>query len=809
MWHSLRYAIRLLRKSPGFTVVAVLTLALGIGANTAIFSVVNALLLRPLPLHAPERLLSITGSKPQQGGAVFPFSLIAYETIRDRNRSFSGVTAFCGEGLTLTGAGEPEQLTAARVSPEFFDVLETQPVLGRAFLPAEGEPGGKPVVLISHRLWQRRFASDPAILGKPINLGQEVYTIMGVAPPEFPFPYDGTDLWLTKLAGYTGLQKEQIRNGAGYLTAIARMKPGVNAAQAAAEVKVLGRQYRQEHPGNPDADPFSNMESAPLQESLVTGIKPTLLILSGAVGFVLLIACANVACLMLARATGRAKEIALRAALGARRGDLIRQLLSESLLLAGAGASLGVLCARWAVSLLANSTDANLPGFQPIRVDLPVLAFTLAVSLLTGVAFGLMPALEVSRPDLNAVLRDGGWGTTGGARRQLTRSLLVAGQMALSIVLLIGAGLLIESFRQLQAIHLGFDPHHGLTMGVSLPPARYPDDARRAQFIRQVLDRLAGVPGVSSAAASVGLPLAIGVVAPYLAEGEPVVPISRRPLAVWSAITPDYFQTLGIPLIRGRAFSWADDEKAPGRVIVSESLARRYWPNEDPVGKHIKYARREVLAEIVGVAGDVKGQSLEADAGPVFYTPYPQFAWPNVSITIRVAGLGSDAGRFSNPARAQVLAVDRDLPVVNIRTLEDLEGRALAQRRQTMYVIAGFAGVALLLAVIGLYGVMAYAVAQRTTEIGIRQAIGAQRGDILRMVLGQGLRLSLVGVGAGTLAAIGLTRLIANMLYHVSATDPLTFAGIAMLFLAVALAASCVPAWRATRVDPLEALRYR
>jgi len=795
-----------MRKSPGFTVVAVLTLALGIGANTAIFSVVNALLLRPLPLHAPERLVLIVGSKPQQGGAVFPFSLISYETIRDRNRSFSGVTAFCREGLTLTGAGDPEQLTAARVSPEFFEVLLTQPMLGRAFLPAEGEPGGKPVVLISHRLWQRRFASDPGILGKPINLGQEVYTIVGVAPPEFPFPYEGTDIWLTKLIDYTGLQKEQIRNGAGYLTAIARLKPGVDAAEGAAEITVLGRQYRQEHPGNPDADPLSNLESAPLQESLVTGIKPTLLILTGAVGFVLLIACANVASLTLARATGRAKEIALRAALGASRATLIRQLLSESLLLAAAGAGLGVLFARWVVSLLAQANGVNLPGFQPIRVDLQVLAFTLAVSILTGVVFGLMPALQVSRPDLNAVLRDGGWGTTGGARRQLTRSFLAAGQMALSIVLLIGAGLLIESFRQLQAIHLGFDPHHGLTMGVSLPPARYPDDARRAQFMRQVLERLASVPGVSSATASLGMPLAIGAMAPFLADGQPAVPISQRPLAAWNAITPDYFKTLGIPLIRGRAFSWSDDQKAPARVIVSESLARRYWPNEDPIGKHIKYARREVRAEIVGVAGDVKSQSLEADSGLVFYTPYPQFAWPNMAITIRASG---EVERFSNPARVQVLAVDRDLPVVNIRTLEDLEGRALAQRRQTMYLIAGFAAVALLLAVMGLYGVMAYSVAQRTTEIGIRQAIGAQRGDILRMVLGQGLRLSLVGIGVGTLAAMGLTRLIANMLYRVNAGDPLTFAGIPILFLAVALAATSVPAWRATRVDPLEALRCR
>ncbi|HEY2016312.1 MAG TPA: ABC transporter permease, partial [Bryobacteraceae bacterium] len=633
------------------------------------------------------------------------------------------------------------------------------------------------------------------------------YSIIGVAPPDFAFPFRGTDIWVTRLMNYNGLTAEQIRNGAGYLTAIVRLKPGASATQAAAETKILGQQYRQEHPGNPDADPLSQMVLTPLQENLVGDIKSILWILTGAVGFVLLIACSNVASLMLARATGRAREIALRAALGAGRATLIQQLLWESLLLAALGAVLGVLFAQWVVPLLATARNVNLQGFHPIRVDLRALGFTLGVSLLTGIVFGLVPALEASRPDLNSVLRDSGWGTTGGAGRHRTRNVLVAGQMALSIVLLIGAGLLIESFRHLQAVALGFDPHHGLTMGVSLPPARYPDDARRAQFVRELVGRLEALPGVTAASASLGLPLATGVMAPFLPEGQPVVPMGQRPLAVWCAITPDYFKTLGIPLIRGRTFSWNDDEKAPPRLVVSESLAHRFWPNEDPIGKHIKYARREVLAEIVGVAGDVKTQSLESDAGMVFYTAYPQFAWANVSLTVRTGA--AEASHFSNAVRSQILAVDPDLPVINTRTLEDLEERVLAQRRQTMYLIAGFAVVALLLAVVGLYGVTAYSVAQRTTEIGIRQAIGARRSDILRLVLGQGLRLSLAGIGAGAVASLVLTRLIARMLYHVSPTDPLTFTAVAILFLAVALAASYVPAWRATRVDPLEALRYR
>ncbi len=517
----------------------------------------------------------------------------------------------------------------------------------------------------------------------------------------------------------------------------------------------------------------------------------------------LLIACANVAGLTLARAGGRAKEMVIRSALGAGRGTLIRQLLAESVMLAIAGALAGILLADWGVSLLGSAASINLPGFQPIRVDLPVLGFTFAVSLATGVLFGLVPALQISRPDLNRVLRGSGRGSTEGGR-QLTRSLFMAGQMALSIVLLIGAGLLLESFRSLQNVEPGFDPHHGFTMRVSLPPAKYPDDARRWQFFRNVTSRLQSLPGVSSASASLALPLATAVMAPFLAEGQPVVAMGQRPLAAWNAIAPDYFKTLGIPLVHGRDFSPADDEHSPRRVIVSQSLARRFWPNEDATGKHISYARRQIVAEIVGVAGDVKTQGLEADAGMVFYTPYPQFAWPNMSLSVRTTG---DPRRLFNAAQAQVFAVDRDLPVVNPRTTEDLLDGVLAERRQTMYAASGFAIVALLLTVVGLYGVMAYSVAQRTAEIGIRQAIGAQRGDILRLVMGQALRLSLAGIAVGVLAAAGLTRLIAGMLYRTSATDPATYIGISLLFLAVALAASYLPARRATRIDPMAALR--
>ena len=800
VFRVMRYAIRTLRQTPGFTIIAVLTLALGIGANTAMFSVVNAILLRALPLHEPERLVFVSASDPQRGIVSGRFSLANYEHLRDENRSFSGIAGFAREGLTLTGAGDPEQLTAARVSPEFFDVLQSAPMLGRGFQTAEGLPGGKPVVLISHGLWQRRFASDPRILGKPVTLAQVAYTVIGVMPPDYRFPFPGVDIWLTKLMDYSGFQPQEIRNGGGYLAAIARLKPGVTTAQADAELAVLFEGYRRAHPRNPDADPHGRLDAVPLQENLVNDIRPTLLLLAGAVGLVLLIACANVAGLMLAKATSRAKELAVRAALGAGRSALVRQLLGESLVLAAAGAALGGLLAVWSIPLIMRSSPA------PIRLDLPVLAFTLAVSAAAGVIFGLAPALLVSRPDLNGILRESDSRSIGSARRHRARSFLAAGQTALSIVLLIGAGLLVESFRSLQRVDPGFDPHHALAMRISMPAARYPDDAHRSRFLEELTGRIEALPGVRSAAASLSLPLAFTVMAPFIAEGQPVLPVGQRSLAVWNAITPDYFQTLGIRLVRGRPFAWSDDAGAPRAIIVGESLARRFWPNQDPLGKTVTYARREVAAEVVGVADDVKTRGLEAASDMVFYTPYAQFAWPNLTITIRTAG---NPRYLANAAGEQVFALDPNLPVTHVQTLEEFLDDTLAQRRQTMYFIAGFAAVALMMAMIGLYGVIAYSVAQRSAEIGIRQAVGAQRRDILRMVLAQGLKLSLAGIAAGLFAAAGFTRLLSRMLYHVSPIDPVAFTGIPILFLLVSLAASGIPAWRAARVDPVKALRSR
>jgi putative ABC transport system permease protein len=807
MLQSLRHTFRVLRKSPGFTVVAVLTLALGIGANTAIFSVVNALLLRPLPLDDPSRLVSISVlnvEKSLNGGA---FALRAYEMIRDGNHSFTGVTAASGEGLTLLGDNQPERLAAARVAPNFLDILGARPLTGRGFQRSEGLSGGQRVALISHSLWQRRFGASNDILGKAITLDQDVYSIIGVMPPNFAFPFGGVDVWVSRLADTAIFPPEQVRYGAGYLYGTARLRPGVTAEQAEAELAVIFERYREENPRAPGADPHNRLAVVSLQESLVGGLRSTLGVLMGAVGLVLLIACGNVASLTLARATGRAREIALRAALGASRGAIVRQLLLESSIFAAAGASLGVLFARWGVDLLVKADAGNsLPGYQAIRIDVPVLAFTFGISLIAAIAFGLAPAWRVSRPDLNRILRDSGWGTTGGGRRQTLRSLLVAGQIALSVVLLIGASLLVESFRNLRLVNPGFNPHNALTMNVNLPPGKYPDGPRRAQFFEAVVKRLAAIPGVHSAAASLGLPINLRVLSPILADGQPNVPPGQRPLAIWNGVTPGYFQTLGIPLLRGRDFTWADDAQAPRVVIVSQSLARRFWPDASALGKHLTFTRFQAPFEIVGVAGDTKTSGLQADAGMVMFTPYAQWTFPGLALTIRTDG---DAQGYASAAAKQVQTLDGDLPVTQIMTLDAVMDQLLTQQRQTVFLIGGFAGVAWLLALIGLYGLMAYSVAQRTMEIGIRQAIGARRIDVLRMVFGQAMRLSLIGISAGVIAALGLTRLISGLLFHVSTADPSTFAGIALLFLGVSLLAAYIPARRATRIDPLDAIRAR
>jgi predicted permease len=799
-----RYAIRTLLNSPGFTAIAVATLALGIGANTAIFSVVNEALVRAMPVEHPDQLAFAAMASPDRGLGNGPLSNASYEILRDRNRSFAGVAAYAGERLPLTGSGEPEQLQGARVSPNFFSVLGSEPARGRTFEDSEGHPGAAPVAIISHRLWERRFGSDPLLIGKSITIAGAPHTVIGVMLPEYGFPFPGIDVWVTRLLSYTGLPASSVQNGGGYLLVVARLRRGVTVSASAAEATALFKQYIKEHQGNPDADPRARVNVLSFQENFVSDIRPTLLILTGAVALVLLIASANVAGLMVARASGRAKEIALRAALGASRGAIVRHLMVESLMLAAAGATGGIVLAHWLIPLLVAAPGFHAAVARPVRIDAAVLAFTIGIAIATVAIFGLLPAWHASRPSLNSVLREGGWGSTPGRRRHRMRSLLVVAQMALSMVLLIGATLLLESWLRLREVNPGFDPNHALTFRLTLPDSRYHGDAARAQFIRGLMERLASVPGIKAASASTGLPMSAGLFVPILAEGQPALPYGQRPVAEWNPITPDYFRAASIPILRGRAFEWSDDPAAPPRAVVSQSLAREYWPNEDPIGKHVTYARRQIVAEVIGVAGDVKERALDSEMGIVLYTSYLQFTWPNVAIAIRTAG---EPASVKNAARRQVFEMDRDMPMTGLETMQDYVAQSLGRRRELLYLVGSFAALALALAVIGVYGLMAYTVAQRTSEFAIRQAVGATRRDILAMVLRQSFGLSAAGIAAGAAGALFSTRAIATMLYGVRATDPWTFAGVALLFTLVALAASYAPARRATRLDPVIALR--
>ncbi len=733
----MRYALRLFAKTPGFTAVAVLTLALGIGANTAVFSVVDALLLRSLPMRQPDRLLVMTSSSQKRGLSGLPLSLTLFQMLQSGGKSYSAVGAYAFDGFTYTGVGEPAQLAAARVSANFFDVLGVNLARGRPFSPAEGEIGGPLAAILSDSLWRNRLASDPAIIGKPIQLSGNVYTVIGVLPPEFRFL--AVDVWVSRLADYQPLRAEQVQHGAGFLTGVGRLKDGVTESAAAAEAAVIGHSYAASHPGFADAEPGMRVDVQELAENTVSGIRTTLLVLMAAVGCVLIIACTNVASLTLARATGRAKEMALRAALGAGRGTLLRQLLAESALLAAAGAVTGVLLAQLCLDLAAKALARYAAGFGDVSIDARVLIFTLAVTAVTAVGFGLMPAWRISRPDLNNVLRESNRGNTGGVPRQRARNLLIVAQAAISVVLLIGAGLLIQSFRRLAAVDPGFHPDHAITMNVNLPSEKYADDAARSQFARTVLSRIGALPGVQSASGGSSLPLiAFQVMSMVLPQGQPFVPIERRPLANWITITPGYFQSLGIPLLAGRDFTAADDGASKAVVIINQELAHRYWPNENPIGKHIVFTRREIGFEVVGVTGDVKTTTLNAATRATVYTNYAQYSRPTIWFTVRTAG---DPNGVAKAAEAQIFAVDHSQPVTAVQTLDEFVATTLSQSRQIAYLVGGFAVVALALAMIGLYGVMSYSVAQRTTEIGVRQAVGASRMDILRMVLKQGLAL--------------------------------------------------------------------
>jgi putative ABC transport system permease protein len=801
---DLRFGARTLRKNPGFSLAAIITLALGIGGNTAIFTITSAVLLKPLPYRDPQRLVVV--DVRQKDGLSRCCTLAWSDLIRDRNRSFSGVAVGAIDTLNLTGRGEPQQVAAGRVSPGFFEMLGVKPRLGRFFLSEEGQPEGKPVIVISNTLWHDRFGGDRNVIGQTLTLDSTPYTVIGVLPAGLQFPFVGpAEVWSPRYFEHSLFTPQRLRMGVGYLTIVARLRPGISRDQALAEMQLLHQQYRQATPAAPDADPSVSALVTNLQDSLVANMRTGLLVLSGAVALVLLIACANVASLLLSRALARRKEIAVRAALGARRSVVIRQLLTESLLLAIMAGALGLGLSLAATRSLATLAQNNLPQGPPIRMDASVLLFTLAVSLLTGVIFGIFPALQLSRTDVNSTLRDEGRGSTGGHGRAPLKSLLVVGQVALTLLLLIGASLLVRSFGNLLRVDPGFEPRNVLTMNISLPTVKYADPQKQIGFFDDLLRRVSALPGIREAAISAALPLIPKRITPVLPEGEPEVPLAERPFVDIEAISPRWFHTMRVPLRAGREFAEADNAQAPKVIMINETLARRYWPGQNAVGKHILMGRQPAPSEVVGVAADVRNKGLAVDPQPQIYLPFPQLPWGNMNLLIRTA---SDPHLVVSAVRAQIAALDSDQPVTNIQTVEELMDGSRAQPRFMMFLLGVFSAVALILAVVGIYGVLAYSVTQRWQELGIRLALGAERADILRLVVGQGLTLTLMGTAIGLISALALTRVMGSLLYKVGARDLTTFALVPLLFVAIALVASYLPARRATRVDPTEALRH-
>lgn len=804
LWQDLRFAARTLRKNPGFSLAAILTLALGIGANTSIFTITSAVLLKSLPYANPQQLVLLdVQQKDKQSRCC---SLNWSDLVRGNSRSFSGVAVWAPDNFNLTGRGEPQQINAARVSPGFFELLGVQPQVGTFFSDAEGRPEGPPVVVISDALWHARFGADRNIAGQTLTLDSTPYTIVGVLPAGIEFPFVGqADIWTPRYFEHTLFTPQRLRQGVGYLNLVARLRPGTSREQALAEMTVLQQQYRKASPAAPDADPGLSVSVTSLRDSLVANVRSILLILSGAVGLVLLIACANVAGLLLSRALARQKEIAVRTALGARRGLIIRQLLTESLLLALIAGALGFALSLSGTRSLAKLAGNNLPQGLGIHTDMWVLLFTLLLSLLSGVIFGMFPALQLSRTDVNSTLRDEGRGAIGGHGRTQIKNLLVIGQVALTMLLLIGAGLLVRSFAKLLRVDTGFDPESVLTMNVSLPTVKYADAQKQIAFFDELLRRVSALPGVRSAAVSAALPLTPKRITPVLPEGQPEVPLAERPFVIIEAGSPRLLETLRIPLRAGRAFTDADNAQAPKTIIVNETLARRYWPNQNPLGKHIVIGRGPAASEIVGITADVKNSGLAQDAKAQIYLPFPQLPWGNMNLIVRTA---AEPHTMISAIRGQIAALDPDQPVTNVQTVDELIDTSRAQPRFTTLLIGLFSAAALILAIVGIYGVLAYTVSQRQQELGIRLALGAEKSDIFRLVVGQGLTLTLIGVAIGWAAALALTRYLDSVLYQTGSRDLVTFALAPLIFLTVALAASYFPALRATRVDPTEALRH-
>lgn len=803
---DLRYGVRMLLKHPGFALIAILTLALGIGANTAMFTVVNALLLRPLPYPEAERLVVVATTMRREQVEVRSTSYPDFVDWRDQNTVFEQIAARNGNTFSLLGAGEPERVSGELVSANYFSLLGVQPAYGRAFLPEEDRtPDTHRVVMISHSLWQRRYGTNPKLVGQPIQLSDGNYTVVGIMPEGFRGISDQAELWLPMMmfSSVRPGDSLQVRDQR-WLSTIARLKPGVSVQQAQAEMDTLMRRLEQTYS---ETNANRGARVTPLYEQLFGNMQLMLWILLGAVGCVLLVACANVANLLLQSAATRQKETAIRLALGATPRRLMRQLLTESLLLALSGGVLGVLVALWSVDFLVALSPITFPSFVKLTLDARVLGFSLLISMLTGVLFGLAPALQAAKPALNEVLKDGSRGSSGGLSRSRLLSSLIVSEIALALVLLVGAGLMIRSLQRLQAVDPGFDSERLMTLRFSLPVQKYPREQIHV-FNQQLRERLRALPGVQTVALSSDLPLSGDTSAgPVELEGQQVVPADTEIRMYRHRVTPEFFATLGIPLVKGRDFSADDHAQAPGAVIVSEALAQHYWPGENPLGKRLReHGADNPWFTIVGVAADVKYRGLPRNPNddPDVYFPLQQRPSNNLSLAVRTT---VDPTSLTAALRSELQKLDPDLPVFGITTMARRIANQTTQSRFSTWLLGIFGGLALVLAAIGIYSVMAYAVEQRTHEIGIRLALGARAGDVVKLVIGQGMRLALLGVGLGLGAALALTQLLKQLLFGVAAADPLTYAVIALLLALVALLACWLPARRATKVDPMIALR--
>ena len=812
LWQDLRYGARMLIKKPGFTLIAVITLAIGIGANTAIFSVVNGVLLKPLPYRAPDELIRIFETSQTQ--PKFPMSGGNFQDYRDQNSTLAGLALYTRQDVDLSQDDKPERLAALRVSAGFFDVLGVQPLLGRELRREDELPDNNRVVILSHRLWQRRFNSDPGIVGRAVTLSGQPFTVVGVMPSGVQHvggDYrsmahgESVDVW------WPVALRPQANRGAHFLNAVGRLKPGVSAPQASADFNVIAERLAGQFP---NTNQNWRITIQPLHEEIVGRAQTTLLVLFGAVFFVLLIACVNVANLLLARATAREREMAVRSAVGAGRGRIVRQLLTESLLLAVVSSAVGILLAQWAIDALGALGPEQLPRLQAVSIDGRILLFTLALTLLTGVLFGLAPALQAGQVNLNELLKEGGRSGAGNRQRRL-RDALVVVEVALALVLLVGAGLLVRSFWKLQQADSGFDQDRVLTANLLLRGARYDNGPKIIAFQKQLLERVSALPGVQSAGLTSDLPwTGYDENAGFTIEGK-TFPPNDGPSARYHVASSDYFPTIGVPLISGRFFNdgdrfsdGSDSRGAPRVVLINRAMADRYWPGENAVGKRFSFSsqpREQDWFNVVGVVGDVKDFPHSPAAAPAFYWATTQQAFPQTILAVRTS---AEPLGLIEAVRNEVRALDKDLSLAEVKTLETVAGTAVAGRRFTLWLVALFALTALLLAAIGIYSVLSYLVAQRTHEIGVRMALGAQLGDVLKLVVRQGMTLVLLGVVSGMAAAFGLTRLMKGLLFEVKATDPLTFASVAVLLAVVALLACWIPARRATKVDPMVALRH-